>query len=165
MGKILWAPWRMEYILSEKKNKDCIFCIGKDKKHDREKLILYRSSFSFAIMNRYPYNNGHLMVAPFKHLPLIEDLDENTALDMFKLLKKSIEIMRRCLKPEGFNIGVNIGKVGGAGVENHLHIHVVPRWNGDTNFMPVLGDIRVIPEYLEDSYKKLFPYFKALKDH
>lgn len=163
MKKILWAPWRMEYILSEKP-KDCIFCLGEDKGEDRKRLVLYRSSRSFVIMNRYPYNNGHIMIAPLKHLADIGDLDEETAQDMFQLLQKSIAIIRSCMNPDGFNIGINIGKVGGAGIEEHLHIHVVPRWNGDTNFMPVIGDIRVMPEYLEDSYNKLYPYFKALKD-
>jgi len=163
MTKIIWAPWRMEYILGEKPE-DCIFCLGKDEKEDRKRLVLYRSALSFVIMNRYPYNNGHIMIAPLKHLPNIEDLDTKTAQDMFQLLQKSIEIIRICLRPEGFNIGVNIGKVGGAGIEEHLHIHIVPRWNGDTNFMPVLGAVRVMPEHLEDSYNKLYPYFKALKD-
>ena len=163
MGKNLWAPWRMEYILS-KKTKECIFCLDKDEVQDKTKLILSRSSLSFVIMNRYPYNNGHLMVAPFKHLPAIEDLDEDTVLDMFMMLKKSMNILRTCLRPEGFNVGINMGRVGGAGIEDHLHIHIVPRWNGDTNFMPVLGEVRVMPEHLEDTYNKLFPHFKALKD-
>jgi len=163
MGKNLWAPWRMEYILS-KKTQECIFCLDKEEAQDKTKLILFRSSLSFVIMNRYPYNNGHLMVAPFKHLPAIEDLDEDTVLDMFMMLKKSMSIVRTCLRPEGFNVGINMGRVGGAGIEDHLHIHIVPRWNGDTNFMPVLGDVRVMPEHLEDTYNKLFPHFKALKD-
>ena len=163
MTKTLWAPWRMEYILG-KKPEDCIFCLGKDEMEDQKRLVLYRSDLSFVIMNRYPYNNGHIMIAPLKHLPNIEDLDTKTVQDMFQLLQKSIEIIRICLKPEGFNIGVNIGKAGGAGIEEHLHIHIVPRWNGDTNFMPVLGDVRVMPEHLEDSYNKLYPYFKKLKN-
>ena len=163
MEKNLWAPWRMEYILS-KKTKECIFCVDKDEAQDKIKLILYRSFLSFVIMNRYPYNNGHLMIAPFKHLHGIEDLDNETMLDMFMTLRKSMIILRTCLRPEGFNVGINIGKVGGAGIEDHLHIHIVPRWNGDTNFMPVLGEVRVMPEYLEDTYNKLYPYFKTLKD-
>jgi len=162
MKKMLWAPWRMEYILS-KKPKDCIFCLGKGGKEDKKRLVLYRSTRSFVIMNRYPYNNGHIMIAPFKHIANIEDLDIKTAQNMLEVLQKSIKIIKLCLKPEGLNVGINIGKAGGAGVEEHLHVHVVPRWNGDTNFMPVLGDVRVMPEYLEDSYNKLYPYFKALK--
>jgi len=163
MGKNLWAPWRMEYILS-KKTKECIFCLDKDEAHDKTKLILSRSSLSFVIMNRYPYNNGHLMVAPFNHFSAIEDLDGDTVLDMFMMLKKSMSILHTCLRPEGFNVGINMGRVGGAGIEDHLHIHIVPRWNGDTNFMPVLGDVRVMPEHLDATYNKLFPHFKALKE-
>src|SRR4030042_2447160 len=160
MGKNLWAPWRMEYILS-KKTKECIFCLDKEEAQDKTKLILFRSSLSFVIMNRYPYNNGHLMVAPFKHCPAIEDLDGDTVLDMFMMLKKSMSILRTRLRPEGFNVGINMGRGGGAGIEDHLHIHIVPRWNGDTNFMPVLGDVRVMPEHLDDTYNKLFHLFKC----
>ncbi|MCX8011914.1 MAG: HIT domain-containing protein [Desulfobacterota bacterium] len=162
MVETLWAPWRMEYILS-KKNEQCIFCIGDDLAQDKEKLILYRSSFSFVIMNRYPSNNGHLMIAPYQHISRLEDLDSPIALDMFWLLQNANRILQQCMKPEGFNIGINIGKVGGAGIEDHLHIHVVPRWSGDTNFMPVLGNVRVMPEYLLKTYEKLFPYFLNLK--
>ena len=162
MGKNIWAPWRMEYILS-KKDKECIFCISKEERLDKEKLILYRSSLSFVIMNLYPYNNGHLMVAPYKHVSKIEELDEDTGRDMFRLVQESTKILKKCMKPEGLNIGVNLGKTAGAGVEDHLHIHIVPRWNGDTNFMPVIGDVRVMPEYLEDTYNKLYPHFKAVE--
>ena len=146
------------------KTKECIFCLDKGDAQDKTKLILARSSLSFVIMNRYPYNNGHLMIAPFKHLHAIEDLDGDTVLDMFMMLKKSMSILRTCLRTEGFNVGINMGRVGGAGIEDHLHIHIVPRWNGDTNFMPVLSDVRVMPEHLENTYNKLFPRFKVLKD-
>jgi len=162
MTKTIWAPWRMEYILS-KKPEECIFCLGEDKTEDKQRLVLYRSSLSLVIMNRYPYNNGHIMVAPLKHIAEVESVDPETALDMFQLLQKSLQILRKRLRPEGFNVGLNLGKVAGAGVEEHLHVHVVPRWNGDTNFMPVLGDIRVMPEHLEDSYDKLYPAFAALE--
>jgi ATP adenylyltransferase len=160
MEKHIWAPWRMEYIIG-KKAKECIFCLDEDRAHDKEKLVLYRSSLSFVIMNRYPYNNGHLMVAPFKHLPTLEEMDGETAQDMFMMLKKSMSVLRVCLKAEGFNVGINTGRAGGAGVEDHLHVHIVPRWNGDINFMPVLGDVRVIPEHLEATYNKIFPHFNA----
>ena len=162
MREILWAPWRMDYIL-RRKTSECILCIGENHERDKERLVLCRSSLSFVIMNRYPYNNGHLMVAPFHHLSAIEDLAEDTTLDMFRMLKESIGILRKCLTPEGFNIGVNMGMAGGAGIEDHLHLHIVPRWNGDTNFMPVLGDVRVMPEHLHTTYEKLFPHFDALK--
>ena len=162
MAKTLWAPWRMEYILSEKSG-DCILCLDKDKSTDKKRLVLYRRSQSFVMLNRYPYNNGHLMVAPLAHIANIEDLNSEASLDMFQLLQESIKILRACLKADGFNIGINIGRVGGAGVEEHLHIHLVPRWNGDTNFMAVLNDVRIMPEYLEDSYNKFYPYFEKLK--
>ncbi|MFH0813469.1 MAG: HIT domain-containing protein [Pseudomonadota bacterium] len=162
MGNILWAPWRMEYILSQK-SKDCIFCIGKDECNDKERLVLYRSSFSYVIMNRYPYNNGHIMIAPFTHIANIEGIDAQTSQDMFRLLQKSVEMLRTCIKPDGFNIGINLGRAAGAGIEEHLHIHIVPRWNGDSNFLSVLGDVRVMPEYLKDSYDKLYPFFSTLK--
>jgi len=152
----------MEYILS-KKPEECIFCLGDDSREDRQRLVLHRSRLSFVIMNRYPYNNGHIMVAPLKHIADVESIDPETALDMFQVLQKSLQILKKCLKPEGFNVGLNLGKVAGAGVEEHLHIHAVPRWNGDTNFMPVLGDVRVIPEHLQESYGKLYSLFAALE--
>ena len=161
MTKVIWAPWRMEYILSDK-TQDCILCIGKDEKEDKKRLVLYRSSCSFVIMNLYPYNNGHLMIAPLEHVADLENIDADTAMDMFDLLQKSQKILQTCLNPDGFNIGINLGNVAGAGIEEHLHIHIVPRWNGDTNFMPVLGDVRVMPEHLEESYNKLRPYFQEL---
>jgi ATP adenylyltransferase len=163
MTKTLWAPWRMEYILSSKPE-ECILCLGTDRKDDKARLVLYRSSHSLVMMNRYPYNNGHLMVAPLQHIADLEHIAPETAQDMFQVLQKSLQILRKCLKPEGFNVGLNLGKVAGAGVEEHLHIHVVPRWNGDTNFMPVLGDVRVMPEHLENSYDKLYPSFAKLED-
>jgi len=162
MSKTLWAPWRMEYILSEKTG-ECILCLDKKRTKDKNRLVLYRGAYSFALLNRYPYNNGHLMVAPLAHIANIEDLTSEASLEMFTLLQESIKILRTCLKADGFNVGINIGSVGGAGVEDHLHIHVVPRWNGDTNFMAVFNDVRIMPEYLEDSYSKLYPYFNNLK--
>jgi ATP adenylyltransferase len=162
MANILWAPWRMEYIMSDK-SKDCIFCIGKDEAQDKEKGILYRSNHAYVILNRYPYNNGHLMVSPFQHSSKLEEVDEATGQDMFWLLQRSLEILRKSLRPDGFNIGVNLGRVAGAGIEAHLHVHIVPRWNGDTNFLPVVGEVRVISEALQTSYENLYPYFRELR--
>ena len=164
MVETLWAPWRMEYILS-KKSEECIFCIGDNPAQDKERLILYRSSLSFVIMNRYPYNNGHLMISPYKHVFRLEDLDNDTALDMFWLLQNSNLILQKCMKPEGFNIGINIGKVGGAGIEDHIHIHIVPRWNGDTNFMPVLGEVKVISQELQTTKVNLQAAFKKIMNN
>jgi len=159
MTQVSWAPWRMEYILGPKET-HCIFCLSEDGHDDRERLILYRSERSFVIMNKYPYNNGHLMVAPFKHVADVEDIDPETVVDMFQLLRQCKRILRTSMRPDGFNIGINQGIVAGAGIEEHLHIHIVPRWSGDTNFMPVLADTRVIPEHLSQTYDKLYPLFR-----
>jgi len=158
--KCLWSPWRMEYILSEKKQ-GCLFCKKLKEKKDRENLILYQSRYAFVIMNKFPYNNGHLMVVPKRHCIYLDQLNDDESQDLFLLLKTSIRILKRTLHPHGFNLGMNIGKIGGAG-EKHIHFHIVPRWIGDTNFMPVLGETKVIPEYLEKSYHRLHSAFKEL---
>lgn len=158
MNESLWAPWRMEYIVG-KKSKECILCLSEDGQGDRDRLVLYRGALSFVMMNRFPYNNGHLLVAPYKHAGEIEDTDVETGTDMFQLVQRCTQILRATMRPEGFNIGINLGTVAGAGVATHLHIHIVPRWNGDTSFMPVLADIHVIPEHLMATYDKLHPLF------
>ena len=151
---ILWAPWRMKYIESPRRE-TCIFCIGDDESKDKENLVVYRGSKSFIIMNRYPYNTGHLMIAPYRHVGDLTQLSDEELLDLMKNVNLSIKILRETFKPEGFNIGVNIGRVAGAGIEDHVHIHVVPRWAGDTNFMPTIAQVKVIPELLETTYNKL----------
>lgn len=158
--KVLWAPWRMKYILSDKERTGCIFCAGDDGTRDEERMILYTSSMSMVMMNMYPYNNGHLLVAPVRHLPDLEGLSPEEGLDLIFMVRKCIEILKEEMRPEGFNVGLNLGKVAGAGVEDHMHFHIVPRWNGDTNFMPVTGELRVIPEHIRSTYKKLKPYFE-----
>ena len=157
--KSLWAPWRMEYILSDQKGGDCIFCPGEHRREDQSRLILYVGSLSMVMMNRFPYINGHLLVAPVRHVPDLEHLSDEETLDLLQMVRKSIGIIKETMKPEGFNVGLNLGRVAGAGVEDHMHFHIVPRWNGDTNFMSVLGDVRVIPEHIEETYHKLLPYF------
>jgi ATP adenylyltransferase len=154
---ILWAPWRLKYILESSKLKEteCIFCKALKENQDENNYIVYRGKFSFIILNAYPYNPGHVMVTPYRHVPSIEMLEEDEGLDLFKTLKLSVEALRRVYSPDGFNIGINIGKVAGAGIESHVHIHVVPRWNGDTNFMPVISNTKVIPETLSETYRKL----------
>jgi len=152
--KKLWAPWRMEYILESKKS-GCIFCKTLKEKQDERNLIVYRSSHSFVMLNKYPYNNGHLMIAPFRHISEIEKLNEKERLDIFNLVEKSVKALKRAMSPEGFNIGANFGDIAGAGVKDHLHIHIVPRWKGDTNFMPILADTAVLPQALSETYKKL----------
>jgi ATP adenylyltransferase len=156
--KALWAPWRMEYILG-KKEPECIFCSYPKKNKDRESLILYRSSHNFVMMNKYPYNNGHLMVVPYIHTSTIDNLADEILLDFMKATQYSLKCLKEAFRPEGFNIGINIGAVAGAGIEEHVHLHMVPRWAGDTNFMSVLGEIRVVPEHIMETYDKLHPIF------
>jgi ATP adenylyltransferase len=159
----LWAPWRIDYILGEKED-GCIFCNRLNQTEDRKNLILVRGEKSFVMMNRYPYNNGHLMVAPNRHEGDIVSIEEDEILEMFFLIQQSKLALSASMRPDGFNIGVNLGRVAGAGVEDHLHFHIVPRWNGDTNFMPVLGDVKVISEHLLSTYDKLEKTFKALSE-
>jgi ATP adenylyltransferase len=159
--KYLWAPWRMDYILEEKQ-KGCIFCKKPMERKDKVNLILHQSRYAFVMMNKFPYNNGHVMVVPKRHCPDLEQLDDKTLQDLLFLLRASTRILRKILRPDGFNIGMNIGKVGGAGVDDHIHFHIVPRWNGDTNFMPVLGETKIIPEYLGETYQKLHAAFMDL---
>ena len=159
----LWAPWRIDYIVGEKED-GCIFCNRLKQTDDRKNLILVRGESSFIMMNRYPYNNGHLMVAPNRHEGDIVKVEEDEIREVFSLIQKSTRALSISMKPDGFNIGVNLGRVAGAGVEDHIHFHIVPRWNGDTNFMPVLGDVKVISEHLLSTYDKLKETFKALNE-
>jgi ATP adenylyltransferase len=153
--KTLWAPWRMGYILSAKAE-GCIFCELPKQANDRENLILYRSSYSYIIMNRFPYNNGHIMVVPYLHTSSLDGLNDETLLDFMKVTRHATRSVRKAFMPEGFNIGINLGKVAGAGMETHVHLHMVPRWAGDTSFMTVFDDVRVIPEHVLSTYDKLF---------
>jgi ATP adenylyltransferase len=143
----------MEYILGDKE-KGCIFCEKIKKKKDQENLILYQTRYAFVMMNKFPYNNGHVMVVPKRHCHDLDELNDRELRELFHLLKASTQILKSSLHPHGFNIGINIGRAGGAG-EEHIHFHIVPRWIGDTNFMPILGETKIIPEYLEHTYQKL----------
>jgi ATP adenylyltransferase len=156
--KALWAPWRMEYILGEKE-KYCIFCVKPLEKNDRDNLVLYRDKNVFVIMNKYPYNNGHLMVVPYFHASSFEGLDDDTLQDLMQITKYCVDCLTAAFHPEGFNIGINIGKAAGAGIEEHLHMHIVPRWGGDSNFMAVIDEVRIIPEHILETYDKLYPIF------
>jgi ATP adenylyltransferase len=151
----LWAPWRLEYLTAEKPA-GCIFC---QQGNDRDLLILQATPLTLVMLNRYPYTNGHLMVAPRRHLADLAELSDPEMLELFKTVTLCRDVLSQSCTPDGFNIGVNLGKAAGAGVLDHLHLHVVPRWNGDNNFMSVVGDMRVIPESLLDSYDRLLPYF------
>jgi ATP adenylyltransferase len=159
--KYLWSPWRMDYILG-KKQRGCIFCKKPMEKKDRENLILYQGRYAFVMMNRFPYNNGHLMVVPKRHCLDLDQLSDKEFQELFFLLSASTQVLKRSLRPHGFNIGMNIGRTGGAG-EEHIHLHIVPRWTGDTNFMPILGETKIVPEYLEKTYQKLHSAFKKLR--
>ncbi|MFP3912380.1 MAG: HIT family protein [Desulfobacteraceae bacterium] len=163
--QVLWAPWRMEYILSDQKGTDCIFCPGEDRSQDQERLILHVGRLTMVIMNRFPYINGHLLVAPVRHVPELALLSSEEMQDLLWVVRNVVEILKTQMKPEGFNVGLNMGKVAGAGVEEHMHFHIVPRWNGDHNYMTVLGEVRVIPEHIRETYRKLLPHFAKLNDH
>lgn len=159
--KQLWAPWRMDYILGQKSS-SCIFCHNSKTKHNKNKLLLYGGTFSLVLLNRYPYSNCHLLVAPRKHTDSLTSLNQEESIDLFATLTCSVELLKEAIQPEGFNIGMNLGRVAGAGIENHLHLHIVPRWCGDTNFMPVVAESMVMPEHLKKAYDRLLPFFKNL---
>ena len=150
----IWAPWRIEYILMEKPE-ECIFCEKPGEDNDALNYILYRGDKNFIILNRYPYNPGHLLVAPYRHVANMEELTEEERNEHFEMVSRCITVLRQVFCPGGFNIGVNIGKVAGAGIEDHFHTHIVPRWQGDTNFVTVMFDMRVMPEALAETYQKL----------
>ncbi|MBI5285975.1 MAG: HIT domain-containing protein [Deltaproteobacteria bacterium] len=153
--KQIWAPWRMKYIAGPKSSK-CIFC------NNDEGLTLYREVSAGVKMNKYPYNNGHLMVYPLRHIACLEDLESSEASHLFSVLKRSVLILKETFNPDGFNIGLNLGVAAGAGIEDHIHFHIVPRWKGDTNFMPIVGEVRVMPEHLKSTYDRLYPRFQGL---
>ncbi|MEE8398802.1 MAG: HIT domain-containing protein [Desulfobacterales bacterium] len=155
----MWAPWRMEYILSDEED-GCIFCNAITDDGD---LTLYRGNTTLVMMNKYPYINGHLLVAPIQHTSSLGDLSRDEMSDLLQMIENSIGILKKEMNPDGFNVGLNLGKAAGAGVEEHLHFHIVPRWTGDTNALTVLADIRVIPEHLVATHTKLTPLFDELE--
>ncbi len=157
----LWAPWRMEYIKGIKTN-ECIFCVLPPENDDRKNKILFRGPTCFVILNVYPYSNGHLMVTPYRHLPCITQASPEELRETVILIQKSVEILRGEYSADGFNVGYNIGKSAGAGFDEHIHAHIVPRWTGDTNFMPVLSEVKVHPEHLQATYERLLPHFETL---
>jgi ATP adenylyltransferase len=152
--QIIWAPWRMEYIRMQKPE-GCILCDKPKEDNDTSNYILYRGKMNFIIMNSFPYNPGHLMIAPYRHVATLEDLTNEELHEHFDIVSHGIRVLRQVFNPAGFNIGMNIGKVAGAGLEGHIHSHIVPRWLGDNNFMPVIADVKVVPEAIMETYKKL----------
>lgn len=163
MFKYIYAPWRLKYIkeLTNKK-RGCIFCEAL-KKEDFESFILFRGKKNFVIMNLYPYNPGHLMIAPYRHIQNFEEADKEECSEMMELAKASIKILKNYFSPDGFNMGMNIGKSAGAGEVGHYHFHIVPRWEGDSNFMAVFSKTKVVSQEVEKVYKELLPFFKAIK--
>jgi ATP adenylyltransferase len=154
----LWAPWRLRYVRGERKDEGCIFCLaaGGD---DEERHVLMRGERALVMLNAFPYNSGHLMVSPFRHVASIEQLDDDESLELMTLTRRALRALRETYHPDGFNLGVNEGEIAGAGFADHVHLHVVPRWAADSNFMAVTGDTRVLPQSLEDSYAELRPRF------
>ena len=159
MTKHLWAPWRIEYILSSKSG-HCIFCENEERS-DKERLILKRGKYSFVIMNFYPYNNGHLLICPYEHTNDYPALPAEVKMEMQELISESMNVLKKVMNPTGFNIGMNLGRVAGSGIDDHLHWHIVPRWEGDTNFMPVTNHTRVVCEALTETWEKFKVAFKT----
>ncbi len=163
--EIKYTPWRMRYIKrGEAADEGCVFCAiaAADNAGDAERLVLYRGQHCFVVMNLYPYNTAHLMVVPYTHVADLTALDRMIGEELFRLTQRCVAILQAEYAPHGFNLGMNLGRVAGAGIADHLHMHIVPRWNGDTNFMPVIGDTKLIPETLAETYARLLPHFAAL---
>lgn len=158
----IWAPWRMEFIMRADKNNGCFLCQKSAEKNDEANLILYRGKYNFILLNAYPYNPGHLMVAPYRHIASLLDTEEDELKEHNELVKMSVRLLTNIIKPTAFNIGMNLGKIAGAGVADHIHSHIVPRWQGDTNFMPVVGHTKVLSQALEQTYKKLYAGIKGI---
>lgn len=154
----LWSPWRSKYIESfsgKGNDNECLFCRIASEKNDRENFILHRNEKCYIVLNLFPYNNGHLMIVPYRHCSKLSDLENDEMLEIMKTINLGINILTASIKPQGFNIGANLGRCAGAGIENHIHFHIVPRWNGDTNFMPVISETKVISELMNDTFEKL----------
>jgi ATP adenylyltransferase len=158
----IWAPWRIDYILGKEREPGCIFCTKPSSGDDEESLIVHRASGAFTMMNKFPYNNGHLLVSPYRHVSDPCDLTAEEGGLVFQEVCRAITVLRDVMRADGFNVGINLGTVAGAGIEEHLHYHVIPRWNGDTNLMPVLADVRVIPEHLSSTCRKIAAGFNRL---
>ena len=159
--KQLWAPWRIGYILSPKPDA-CVFCLPSHSEEDEQRLVVYRGQHAFVIMNKFPYNCGHLMVSPYRHIMDLQELTEGEGSELMNLLRHCSRILRDYCHCQGQNLGLNIGEAAGAGIREHLHFHIVPRWNGDSSFMAVMDEVRVMPEHLHATYAGLKPHFDAL---
>ena len=158
----LWAPWRMPFVEQSEPRSGCLFCTVAQSDADEENLVVYRADLCFVMLNAYPYNSGHLMVAPYQHTGYLHEIERAVGSALFDTTQLATRALDRLMKPEGYNLGINQGKVAGAGVADHIHLHVVPRWNGDTNFMPVIAKTKVMPELLTTTAAKLRPVFAEL---
>ncbi|WP_043631553.1 HIT family protein [Desulfovibrio sp. TomC] len=156
--EVLWAPWRMDYILGPKPDA-CVFCLPQTRDEDRERLVLARGRHSFVIMNKFPYNSGHLMVTPLRHASCLTELAPEENLELTRGLAYCTRVIKECMKPQGINIGLNLGEAAGSGIAAHLHYQMVPRWNGDSSFMAVFSETRVMPQLLVSTYDRLEPFF------
>lgn len=158
----LWTPWRMAYLCGEDPPPEgCLFCT-KPQAEDAEVHIVHRGQLCYVVLNRFPYNNGHLMVIPYVHKPSPQDLDLATLTDMMALVQLCLRVVQEAYHPQGFNLGMNVGKVAGAGIADHVHLHIVPRWEGDTNYMTTVAETRTIPEWLDQTYARLRPLFEQM---
>ena len=155
----LWTPWRYQYIASLKKPSRCVFCLEASSEYDERDFVVFRGKSSFVILNIFPYTTGHLLVAPYTHTADFQNASPEESAEMLELVKRCQYALQQTYQPDGFNIGMNLGRCAGAGVEHHLHMHVVPRWIGDSNFMTIVGETRVLPETLESTFSKLRPHF------
>ncbi|MBV9037215.1 MAG: HIT domain-containing protein [Acidobacteriaceae bacterium] len=153
--KYLWTPWRSTYMKEKKDKTKCIFCEAAASTEDAKSLVVHRGQFCFVILNRYPYTSGHLMIAPYRHVSRLTAVDEVTTAEMMQLVRRAETVLQEAYSPDGLNLGMNLGEAAGAGIEQHIHMHVLPRWRGDANFMTSVGATRIIPEALEDTYRKV----------
>lgn len=151
----IWTPWRMKYIQENKDFEGCIFCLAAESEDDVDNLVFYRGENAFMILNRYPYTNGHVMCVPYAHKARLQDLTLETRIEIMELTTKAVQVLQSVYQPEGFNVGLNLGEMAGAGIEQHLHIHIVPRWGGDTNFMSCIGETRILPESLDQTFRRV----------
>ncbi len=154
MTKPLWAPWRLEYVQQADEQEGCIFCLAAAG-DDEAGLVVHREEHALVLLNKFPYSSGHLMIAPFRHVGELAELSDDEALEIHRLARSGLAALAETFAPQGYNLGWNLGRIAGAGITDHIHLHVVPRWAGDTNFMPVLADVKVLPEHLSESRRKL----------